>query len=178
MWGVIGGTLIEGEFNVGDEIALKPGLLDEGTKKYNPITTTITSLGTSVGLVENVKTGGLVALGTTLDPTVTRADSLLGSVVGLPNDLPLVHNSLKIETQLLDMAVGAPEMIKVEKIRQGEVLRLNIGTAVTLGSVGSTNGNIISINLKRPICAALGTRVAVTRRIADRWRLIGSGIII
>jgi|TARA_B100001971_G_scaffold189306_1_gene191252 translation initiation factor 2 subunit 3 len=176
--GVIGGTLIEGEFNVGDEIALKPGLLDEGTKKYNPITTTITSLGTSVGLVENVKTGGLVALGTTLDPTVTRADSLLGSVVGLPNDLPLVHNSLKIETQLLDMAVGAPEMIKVEKIRQGEVLRLNIGTAVTLGSVGSTNGNIISINLKRPICAALGTRVAVTRRIADRWRLIGSGIII
>jgi|TARA_B100000315_G_scaffold186223_1_gene175536 translation initiation factor 2 subunit 3 len=176
--GVIGGTLIEGEFNVGDEIALKPGLLDEGTNKYNPITTTITSLGTSVGLVENVKTGGLVALGTTLDPTVTRADSLLGSVVGLPNDLPLVHNSLKIETQLLDMAVGAPEMIKVEKIRQGEVLRLNIGTAVTLGSVGSTNGNIISINLKRPICAALGTRVAVTRRIADRWRLIGSGIII
>ena len=176
--GVIGGTLTEGEFNVGDEIVLKPGFQDEKTKNYDPITTTIASLGTSVGFVENVKTGGLVALGTTLDPTITRADSLLGSVVGLPNDLPLVHNSLKIETQLLDMAVGAPEMIKVEKIRQGEVLRLNIGTAVTLGSVGSTNGNIISINLKRPICAALGTRVAVTRRIADRWRLIGSGIII
>ena len=76
------------------------------------------------------------------------------------------------------MAVGAQEMIKVEKIQQGEVLRLNIGTAVTLGPVGLINGNIITVNLKRPICAASGSRVAVTRRIADRWRLIGSGIII
>ena len=176
--GVIGGTLIEGEFNVGEEIVLKPGLLDEKTKKYNAIKTTIASLGTSVGLVKNVKTGGLIALGTTLDPSITRADSLLGSVVGLPNELPPVHSSLKIETQLLDKAVGAPEMMKVEKIRKGEVLRLNIGTAVTLGPVGSINGDIISVNLKRPICAALGNRVAVTRRIADRWRLIGSGIII
>ena len=176
--GVIGGTLIEGEFNIGEEIVLKPGLLDEKTKKYNAIKTTIASLGTSVGLVKNVKTGGLIALGTTLDPSITRADSLLGSVVGLPNELPPVHSSLKIETQLLDKAVGAPEMMKVEKIRKGEVLRLNIGTAVTLGPVGSINGDIISVNLKRPICAALGNRVAVTRRIADRWRLIGSGIII
>lgn len=176
--GVIGGTLTEGEFNVGDTIIIKPGLLNEKTKKYHPITTTITSLGTSAGLVNNVKTGGLVALGTKLDPSITRADSLLGSVVGIAGGLPPVHDLIKINTQLLELAVGASEMIKVEKIKSGEVLRLNVGTAVTLGPVESIKGDIITVNLKRPICAAIGSRVAVTRRINDRWRLIGSGIIL
>lgn len=176
--GVIGGTLTEGEFNVGDTVVLQPGLLNEKTKKYKPITTQITSLGTSAGLVNNVKTGGLVALCTTLDPSITRADSLLGSVVGIPDGLPPVHNLIKIRTQLLDMAVGASELIKVEQIKSGEILRLNAGTAVTLGPVQSIKGDVITVNLKRPICAAIDSRVAVTRRIDDRWRLIGSGIII
>ncbi|MEE9586321.1 MAG: translation initiation factor IF-2 subunit gamma, partial [Nitrososphaerales archaeon] len=115
--GVVGGTLTQGEFKVGDEIELKPGLLDEKTRKHRPIHTKITSLGASVGLVEKVSPGGLVALGTPLDPAITRADSLLGSVVGLPGELPPVHDSLTIETQLLEMAVGAPDLVKVDKIK-------------------------------------------------------------
>ncbi|MFQ6135236.1 MAG: translation initiation factor IF-2 subunit gamma, partial [Nitrososphaerales archaeon] len=176
--GVVGGTLTQGEFKVGDEIELKPGLPDKKTGKYEPIHTKITSLGTSAGLVEKVSPGGLVALGTTLDPAITRADSLLGSVVGLPGELPPVHDSLSIETQLLEIAVGAPELVKVEKIRQGEVLRMNVGTAVTFGPVLSIKGDVTTVDLKRPVCTSPGSRVAVTRRIADRWRLIGSGIII
>lgn len=176
--GVVGGTLTQGEFKIGDEIELKPGLLDEKTRKHKPIHTKITSLGASVGLVEKVSPGGLVALGTPLDPAITRADSLLGSVVGLPGELPPVHDSLTIETQLLEMAVGAPELVKVDKIKPGEVLRLNVGTAVSFGPVKSVKGDVAVVDLKRPVCASLGSRVAVTRRIADRWRLIGSGIII
>ena len=176
--GVIGGTLTQGEFNVGDTIVLKPGLQDEKTKKYKPITTKITSLGTSSGLVNNVKTGGLVAICTTLDPSITKGDSLLGTVVGINDNLPPVHDLIKIKTQLLDMAVGSQEMIKVEKIKPGEVLRLNVGTAVTLGPVESIKEDVITVKLKRPICAEIDSRVAVTRRIGERWRLIGSGTIL
>ncbi len=176
--GVVGGTLIQGEFKVGDEIELQPGVLRDKTGKYEPIYTKIISLGTSAGLVDKVSPGGLVALGTTLDPAITRADSLLGSVVGLPGELPPVHHSVSIDTQLLDMAVGSPGLVKVEALRRAEVLRLNVGTAVTFGPVESVKGDIAIISLKRPISASLGSRVAITRRIADRWRLIGSGIII
>lgn len=175
--GVVGGTLTQGEFEVGDEIELKPGFSDEKTKKYEPIRTEIISLGTSAGLVEKVGPGGLVALGTKLDPAITRADSLLGSVVGLPGELPPVHISLTLEVQLFETAVGAPELIKVEPIRQGEVLRLNVGTAVTFGPVRSVGRGVAVVDLKRPVCSSIGSRVAITRRIADRWRLIGSGII-
>jgi len=84
---------------------------------------------------------------------------------------------LTIETQLFDAAVGAPELVKVESIKQGELLRLNVGTAVSYGPVTSVRGDVVVISLKRPVCAPVGSRVAVIRRIADRWRLIGSGTI-
>jgi translation initiation factor 2 subunit 3 len=176
--GVVGGTLTQGEFNVGDEVEIVPGLADEKNNKYIPIRTEITSIGTSAGLVDKVSPGGLVALGTKLDPAITRADALLGSVIGLPGELPAVHKAVTLETQLFETAVGAPDLVKVEPIRQGEALRLNVGTAVTLGPVISVKGGRVDVDLKRPVCAAPGSRVAITRRIGDRWRLIGSGTIV
>jgi translation initiation factor 2 subunit 3 len=176
--GVIGGTLIQGEFKLGDEIEIQPGIQNKKNERYTPITSTISSLGTSAGLVDKVRPGGLVALGTFLDPSITRADSLLGSVVGQPGELPPIHQALTLETQLLDMAVGSPELVKVEKLRKGEFLRLNVGTAVTLGTVQSIKNEVALVNLKRPVSVSIGNRVAITRRLADRWRLIGSGTIL
>lgn len=176
--GVVGGTLTQGGFNVGDEIELKPGVLNGKTGRYEPIRTTITSLGSSMGLVQTVGPGGLVALGTKLDPSFTRADNLLGSVAGLPGELPPVHTSLQLETRLFETAVGSPGLVKVEPIKPGEALRLNVGTAVTLGSVKSVARGVVTVDLKRPVCTQQGSRVALTRRIAERWRLIGSGVIV
>jgi len=62
--GVIGGSLTQGIFKIGDEIEIKPGIMDEKKKTYEPLQTEITSLGTGAGLVDFVKPGGLVAIGT------------------------------------------------------------------------------------------------------------------
>ena len=86
--GVIGGSVTQGFFKVGDEIEIKPGLANEKNSIYEPIITEISSLGTGAGLVEEVKPGGLVAIGTKLDPSMTRSDSLIGSVIGKPGTLP------------------------------------------------------------------------------------------
>ncbi len=56
-----------------------------------------------------------------------------------------------------------------------EVLRLNVGTGVTVGIVSSSRDSIIDCKLKKPICASKGSRIAISRRIGDRWRLIGAG---
>jgi len=37
--------------------------------------------------------------------------------------------------------------------------------------------NDIEVEFKRPICLFEGSNVALSRRIADRWRLIGAGIV-
>jgi len=183
--GVIGGSLSQGVLTVGDEVEIRPGILNDNNKKYNSLFTTISSLGTSSGLVDSVNPGGLVAIGTTLDPSITKSDSLLGSVVGHPDKLPPVVDSVKIEAELFDSAVGSNAMTKVgsntmtkvDALRKTEFLRLNVGTAVTLGSVTSVNNSTIDLSLRRPISADVGNRLALSRKIDDRWRLIGSGVV-
>ena len=176
--GVIGGGLLQGEFNVGDEIEIRPGLLDEKRSRYEPITSTIESLGTGAGLVETVRPGGLVAIGTKLDPTFVKSDSLIGSVIGKPNTLPRDIEDITVETHLFETAVGTQDLVKVEPVKIREPLRLNIGTAATLGTVTSSRENKIEIKLKKPVCMIPKDRVAISRRIADRWRLIGVGMAV
>lgn len=180
--GVIGGSLTQGVFEVGDEIEIKPGIASEKRKgKYDSLVTTITSLGTGAGTVKSVKPGGLVAIGTKLDPSMTRSDSFIGSVIGRPGTLPESTTLLKMSVNLFDSAVGITEDVKVKPIQIGEMLRLNIGTAPIPGQakrlrVGGDD-NAIEVELKRPACMFEGGHVAISRRIAERWRLIGAGIV-
>jgi translation initiation factor 2 subunit 3 len=176
--GAIGGALVQGEFHIGDEIEIRPGFLEEKKSKYEPINSTIATLGTGAGMVEKVRPGGLVAIGTKLDPTFIKSDSLIGSVVGKPNTLPNDVEDIAVEVHLFDTAVGTQDMVKVEPVKIKESLRLNIGTAATLGTVTNSKDIKIEIKLKKPICLLPKSRVAISRRIADRWRLIGAGVTV
>ncbi|HYB04554.1 MAG TPA: translation initiation factor IF-2 subunit gamma [Nitrososphaerales archaeon] len=173
--GVLGGTLLQGSLSEGDEIELKPGIIEEGKTEADPIVTKVTSVMSSAGPQDNVHPGGLIAVGTELDPFYTRSDSLVGSVLGKPDNLPPVFESLSMEAKLFDTAVGTQELVKVDKIKMSEILRLNVGTGVTVGIVSSSRDSIIDCKLKKPICASKGSRIAISRRIGDRWRLIGAG---
>jgi translation initiation factor 2 subunit 3 len=176
--GAIGGALVQGEFQIGDEIEIRPGFLEEKKNKYEPINSIIATLGTGAGMVEKVRPGGLVAIGTKLDPTFIKSDSLIGSVVGKPNTLPKDVEDIAVEVHLFDTAVGTQDMAKVEPIKVKESLRLNIGTAATLGTVTNSKDIKIEIKLRKPICLLPKSRVAISRRIADRWRLIGAGVTV
>jgi len=176
--GAIGGGLVQGEFQIGDEIEIRPGFLEEKKSKYEAINSTIATLGTGAGLVERVRPGGLVAIGTKLDPTFIKSDSLIGSVVGKPNTLPKDVEDITVEVHLFDTAVGTQDMVKVEPVKVKESLRLNIGTAATVGTVTNSKDSKIEIKLKKPVCLIPKSRVAISRRIADRWRLIGAGMAV
>ncbi len=175
--GVLGGTLLQGRLAEADEIELKPGIIEEGKTEAESINTRVTSIMTSAGRSSQALPGGLIAIGTELDPFFTRSDLLVGSVLGKPGNLPPVFESLSLDVKLFETAVGTQELVKVDKIRVSEILRLNVGTGVTVGVVSSSRDGIIDCKLKKPICAAKGSRVAISRRIGDRWRLIGSGTV-
>jgi translation initiation factor 2 subunit 3 len=176
--GIIGGALIQGAFNVDDEIEIRPGLVDEKKGRYEPITSQVSTLGTGAGLVDTVRPGGLVAIGTKLDPTFTKSDSLIGSVIGRPGKLPKDVDDVTVEMHLFDTAVGTADMVKVEPVKVKEPLRLNIGTAAAVGTVTNVRDTKIEVKLKKPVCLMPKSRVAISRRIAERWRLIGSGIAV
>ena len=174
--GIIGGALVQGQLNIADEIEIRPGVLDEKKGKYDPISSEVSTLGTGAGLVKSVRPGGLVAIGTKLDPTFTKSDSLIGSVVGKPGTLPKDVEDITIDVVLFDTAVGTAEMVKVEPLKSKEPIRVNIGTAAASGYVTNVKDSKVEVKLKKPVCLMPKSRVAISRRIAERWRLIGSGI--
>ena len=127
--------------------------------------------------MESLNPGGLIAVGTKLDPSLTKSDSLVGAVVGYPNEVADTHENLDVKIDLFDVAIGSPDMIKVDKIKNKEALRLNAGTAITAGLVTNVKNDIVTIALRRPITAEYNSRIAISRRLGDRWRLIGVGVI-
>ncbi len=175
--GVLGGSLLRGEMKVGDEIEMRPGMPDERSGKYVPVSTKVYTLGTGAGITDRVGPGGLVAVGTELDPAFTKNDQMVGSVIGKPSSLPPVWEHVTLDHELFESVVGSAEPVKVEKIRVGEGIRLNLGTASTLANATSVRDRALELELKKPVCIEEGARAAISRRIAERWRLIGSGVL-
>jgi translation initiation factor 2 subunit 3 len=54
---------------------------------------------------------------------------------------------------------------------------LTVGTATTVGSVTSARDGECEVQLKRPVCAEPGVKIAINRRVGARWRLIGYGTL-
>ncbi len=177
--GVLGGSIFQGKFKLEDEIEIRPGIRVEEHKKtaYQPLFTKIVSLHTGGRAVKEAECGGLVGIGTLLDPSLTKADSLIGNLVGKPETLPPTLSELTLDTHLFERAVGTKELLEVDKVRMNERLLLDVGTAITAGNVISVRGGSVTLRLARPICAERGFRAAISRKIAGRWRLIGYGEI-
>jgi len=177
--GVLGGSLVQGRLRVGDEIEISPGRqITVGNRtEWRDITTSIRSLHSGGAARKEVRPGGLIAIGTTLDPVLTKSDSLVGRVVGPPGSLPEILSKMSVEVRLLERVVGTAEDLEVEDIKTSEPLMISVGTATTVGVVTSAREDVADMTLKIPVVAELGQRVAVSRRIGGKWRLIGYGVI-
>lgn len=177
--GVLGGSLVQGRFKVGDAVEISPGRqVTIGNKtEWKDLTTTIRSLHSGGAPKKEVRPGGLIAIGTTLDPVLTKADSLVGRVVGPPGTIPDIMGKMSVEVHLLERVVGTAEDLKVEGIKTSEPLMVSVGTATTVGVVTSAREQVADMALKIPVVAEPGQRVAVSRRIGGKWRLIGYGVV-
>ncbi|NHN46842.1 translation initiation factor IF-2 subunit gamma [Halostella sp. JP-L12] len=177
--GVLGGSLVQGRLENDEEIEIRPGreVEEGGQSEYRPITTTIRSLQAGGESADEVFPGGLLGVGTGLDPSLTKGDALAGQMAGPPGTLPPTWESFTMDVDLLDRVVGEMEGGEVDDISTGEPLMMTIGTATTVGSVTSARGDEAEVALKRPVCAPEGAKIAINRRIGARWRLIGVGTL-
>ncbi len=178
--GVIGGSLTQGKLKVGDEIEIKPGRkveLSGGKSQWETITTKVRSLYAGGTQLDVAHPGGLIAIGTGLDPALTKSDSLVGRIAGAPGTLPPVLGELTVKTELMKRVVGVASELAVENLKTNEPLMLSVGTATTVGVVTSGRADSAEVSLKIPVCAEKNQRIAISRRIAGKWRLIGYGVV-
>lgn len=177
--GVLGGAIQKGILKIGDKIEISPGRMvqQQNMEKWIPIKAEITGIRTGNSSVKEVHPGGSIAISTKLDPSITKSDQLAGNLVGFAGKLPKIWTELKIEPKLLGRIVGIKEESKVEPIKKTEALMLNVNAATTAGIVTNLEKNKVMIKLKHPFCAEEGSKLVISRRIDNRWKLIGTALV-
>jgi len=119
--------------------------------------------------------GGLIGVGTKIDPTLTRADRLVGQVLGSVGKLPAIFSELEISFFLLRRLLGVKtdgdkkKQIKVwnccrrsadvptshvtgmpsqiKKLSKGEILMVNIGSTSTGARVLALKNDLAKVGI-------------------------------
>lgn len=172
--GVLGGSLVRGELEEDDEIEIKPGL--RNGDDWETVTTTVESIIQGTGSVDKGRPGGLMSVETELDPSTAKSDGLSGNVLGLKGELPDTTSEIEVKVELMERLVGAEDEKEVDNVKEHEALMINVGTSKSAGIVTQAGKNV-RLDLKVPVCAEEGDRVAISRQVGSRWRLIGHGTI-
>ncbi len=181
--GVLGGSLIQGIIKQNEEIVILPGLKRrvKGKKQtiYQPVKTTIESIRVGEkSKASEASPGGLLAIQTMLDPSMTRSDNLAGSMVAKFGDEPPIIDSIIISANLFENIVGIEEDKKVQPIFNNEKILLTIGTSTTVGTVSKVlKKGKIDFSLRPVIAMSPDSKIALSRQVQKRWRLIGWGEI-
>lgn len=183
--GVAGGSILQGVLRVGDEVEVRPGIVSKiagGGVKCTPIYSRIVSLFAEKNALQYAVPGGLIGVGTKIDPMLTRADRLVGQVLGLRGALPDVFTEIEVKFHLLRRLLGVKTMegvkqAKVKRLSKGDVLMVNIGSTSTGGKVTAVNKDRAKIVLTSPVCTQESEKIALSRRVEKHWRLIGWGTI-
>lgn len=113
--GVAGGTILRGVLKIGDEVEIRPGIVRREQKTGQVTWTKIISRITSLKADENhlmyAVPGGLIGVGLKVDPYLTRADRLVGQIIGHSGQMPEVALEIDVQFQLLRRLLG----VKAEK---------------------------------------------------------------
>ncbi len=178
--GVAGGSILCGMLKLGDEIEIRPGVVsrdEKGNLKCVPIFSRIVSLNSESNELKYAVPGGLIGVGTLIDPTLCRADRLVGFVLGLKGRLPDIYSEIEVNFYLLRRLLGVRtadgKQAKVDKLVKNEVIMVNIGSSSVGAKIMAIKKDAAKLQLTSPACTVIGEKIALSRRIEKHWRLIG-----
>ncbi|KAJ2482075.1 eukaryotic translation initiation factor 2 subunit gamma [Coemansia sp. RSA 2131] len=176
---------------VGDVVEIRPGLITRDSNMHirvRPLQTRIVSLCSESNRLQFAVPGGLIGVGTTLDPYLCR-DKLVGNILGSPNYMPKVFVELTVHYTLLRRLLGVADvdeskhetykqdsfgvgrLTKVSKVKK-HVLQVNVGACTGMATVG-VKDELAKLKLERPACADIGEALALSRKFNGSFRLIG-----
>jgi len=122
--------------------------------------------------------GGSLAIETELDPSLTKADSLSGSIASTKGILPEITENITINFTLFDEVFGTGKHEPVQPLKPNEILMLSLNTSTSVGKITKTNKDSTTLSLKIPIVPLKGESIGIARNLNGHWRLIGFGEII
>jgi translation initiation factor 2 subunit 3 len=170
--GVVGGSILRGQFKVGDTIEICPGIITNknGTVEWKPHHTTITSIKSDTTDLNEASPGGLIGIGTDIDPYYCKNDMMAGQMIGLKGKMPPTVLSLttKFEKIEFDGYCWEPKV--------GNNITVITGTYCGDGKITKIDGlDEITVTLQRPVCIDMDNMIVLCEKTRDAFHIVGCG---
>ena len=170
--GVIGGSLIGGSFKIGDEIEILPGIIsknEEGNSIYKPHYTKIISLKSDTTELSNIGPGGLIGIGTNIDPYYCKKDNMIGMIAGLKGHMPSVYNEITIKYNTITFSE-----YQWDKHKNMEMIII-VGTNNIDGKIIDFDDDYVSLKLNKPACIPLDSIIILCNKTIDGFNINAYG---
>jgi translation initiation factor 2 subunit 3 len=128
---IVGGTIKAGSIKIGDMVKIVPGIIHGNTSK--PLIAYVTSLKTENTSLDIAYPGGLIGIGLSLDPTLSKEDKLVGNfIVGADDNSYKIFKKAKISYNKYDDSV---------ELKSGDNCILMLGSTRRNVKINSVNSN-------------------------------------
>ena len=178
--GVIGGTLKSGKFKIGDMLEIHPGFItiNKTAKTHKdkficmPISITVNSIMTDTTQLTEATAGGLIGIGTDLDPFYCKKNALVGHIAGFPGQVPNIYSEIVLKTTIID-TFGFKWEPKIK-----DIVTLKIGTLTCEARLVEIENKLnFKFELNNPVCIDTNENIIVCREIDKILRVVAQGTL-
>lgn len=168
--GVMGGTVLRGVLHKDDVVEIRPGIWN-GTESI-PLLARARSLYCDTTELPYAVAGGLIGVGTTLDPRFTASNMLAGQIVGTPGTLPEITVRIKGRFKSFER-----DNNPFKKHKEGDDISFCVGIMTVKGTISEVEKKHRTIKLERPVCVEPGQICGILRSNGSRELLDGVLIV-
>ncbi len=166
--GILGGAILQGTINVNDKVHIYPGF------ESGPIEFKVKSLNSEKISLKEAHAGGLIAIGTDLDPFICFSDKMVGQLICSEESKPILSNVIKFDYFKIDALLDSNKT----NLKISEKIVLIIGSSAQVGIIKKiAKNNEFEVLLSRDAAYYSKNKIAISRNINSRWRLAGYGEI-
>ena len=174
--GILGGSIARGVLKLGDFIQILPGRMEEinGEWIIKPIYCKVKSLCADKNKIDYAIPGGLIGIGTTLDPGLCKGDKLVGQIITYPDERLSISKNIIVKYKQIK--------INGEKIsfKKGMIVKVCLGSNIVKAIIKDkiSKEKKINLSLNYPICISSDNITIMVKLEKANYKIASIGKII
>ena len=154
--GVIGGTIKQGQVKIGDRVKILPGIIHNN--KLIPLVSTVLSIKTDNTNLEKAYPGGLIALGLSLDPSLSKEDRLVGNIIVSHDDV----NVVMFNSATINYVMYSQDSLEGEGDGEYILMLYTMKRTIKITNINKST-NELTFTSAIQLCGELNDRVVITK---------------
>ena len=153
---VIGGTIKQGQVKVGDRVKILPGIIHNN--KLIPLVSTVNSIKTDNVNLQQAYPGGLIALGLSLDPSLSKEDRLVGNIIVSHDDT----NNIIFNKATITYTLYNKDDITINKVDDYTLMLYTMKRTIKITNINMSNSEL-TFTSSIDLCGEINDRVVITK---------------